>query len=110
MEAKLDVHKMNIYRHSATTVDPKSGAMMRYFANHFGNPKHPPVRPSGQGSHAREQTAVLIGAAPGEIVFTGGGTEADNLALLGPPRLQSRGKPSITSAVDTMPFLTPANT
>ena len=32
---------------------------------------------------ARRQTASLLGAAPEEIVFTSGGTEADNLALLG---------------------------
>jgi len=32
---------------------------------------------------AREQVAALVGAAPGEVVFTSGGTEADNLALKG---------------------------
>ena len=32
---------------------------------------------------AREQVARLLGASPGEIFFTGGGTEADNLAILG---------------------------
>lgn len=32
---------------------------------------------------AREQAAVLLGARPAEVVFTGGGTEADNLALMG---------------------------
>ena len=32
---------------------------------------------------AREQVASLIGASPSEIVFTSGGTEANNLALLG---------------------------
>ncbi|HZB58083.1 MAG TPA: aminotransferase class V-fold PLP-dependent enzyme, partial [Actinomycetota bacterium] len=32
---------------------------------------------------AREQVAALVGAAPGEVVFTSGGTEADNLAVKG---------------------------
>jgi len=32
---------------------------------------------------ARESVAALLGASPGEIVFTGGGTEADDLAILG---------------------------
>jgi cysteine desulfurase len=32
---------------------------------------------------AREQVAALVGAAPGELVFTSGGTEADNLAVKG---------------------------
>jgi cysteine desulfurase len=32
---------------------------------------------------AREQVAALVGADPGEVVFTSGGTEADNLAVKG---------------------------
>ena len=32
---------------------------------------------------AREQVAALVGAAPGQVVFTSGGTEADNLAVKG---------------------------
>jgi len=74
--------------HSATTpVDPEVlGAMMRYFAHHYGNPSsgHRFGREARQAVEmGREQVAALIGAEPGEIVFTGGGTEADNLAILG---------------------------
>ncbi|MGH6962566.1 MAG: aminotransferase class V-fold PLP-dependent enzyme, partial [Dongiaceae bacterium] len=32
---------------------------------------------------AREQVAALVGARPGQVVFTSGGTEANNLALTG---------------------------
>jgi cysteine desulfurase len=55
--------------------------------------EHPAANPSsqhGQGraaraavETAREQVAALIGAAPGDVVFTSGGTEADNLAVKG---------------------------
>lgn len=50
---------------------------------------------------ARRQVAGLLGAAPGEIVFTSGGTEANNLAIIGVSRaLAARGRHIITSAVE----------
>ncbi|MHB9144419.1 MAG: cysteine desulfurase NifS [Symbiobacteriia bacterium] len=49
----------------------------------------------------REQVARLIGAEPAEIVFTSGGTEADNLAVLGVARAnRERGRHIITSAAE----------
>ncbi|MDI9571353.1 MAG: cysteine desulfurase family protein [Pseudomonadota bacterium] len=106
MKTKSDVHKReDIYLdHSATTpVDPEVlGAMMRYFANNFGNPGsiHQFGRLAREAvDRAREQTAALIGAAPDEIVFTGSGTEADNLAILGAAAAAKPGKDHlITSA------------
>jgi len=83
--------------HSATTpTDPEVlGAMMRYFANHFGNPSS--IHSFGQEARravdeARGQVAALIGAEPGEIAFTGGGTEADNMALMGTAFAQASGR------------------
>jgi cysteine desulfurase len=74
--------------HSATTpIHPEVlGAMMSFFANHFGNPSS--IHREGRFAReavegARVRVAALIGAAHAEIVFTGGGTEADNLAILG---------------------------
>lgn len=74
--------------HSATTpIHPEVlAAMMSFFANHFGNPSS--IHREGRFAReavegARVRVAALIGAAPAEIVFTGGGTEADNLAILG---------------------------
>ncbi len=54
--------------------------------NQFGNPSS--VHSAGRSARvlvdeAREQVASLIGASPSEIVFTSGGTEANNFALLG---------------------------
>src|ERR1700685_3122525 len=61
-------------------------AMLGYFSEEFGNANS--IHSSGQRSRAavdraRESAASLIGAKPGEIVFTSGGTESDNLAILG---------------------------
>lgn len=61
-------------------------AMRPFFAKAFGNPSS--AHQSGQRARAaveRARTAVarLLNAAPKEIVFTSGGTEADNLALAG---------------------------
>jgi cysteine desulfurase len=92
--------------HSATTpTDPEVlGAMMRYFAHHFGNPSS--IHGFGQEARravdeARGQVAALIGAEPGEIVFTGGGTEADNMALMGTAFAETSGRNHIiTSAVE----------
>jgi len=44
---------------------------------------------------AREQVAVLLGASPEEIVFTGGGSESDNTAILGAIEMNGAGKKHI---------------
>jgi cysteine desulfurase len=49
---------------------------------------------------ARRQTATLLGADPREIVFTSGGTEADNLALFGTLRRVSGPRHLITTAIE----------
>ena len=49
---------------------------------------------------ARRQVAGLIGARPTEIVFTGGGTESDNMAVLGVARAGSGARHVITSAIE----------
>lgn len=60
--------------------------MAPYAATVFGHPSgsHRQARGARKAlEDAREQVASLLGARPGEIVFTSGGTEADNLAVLG---------------------------
>lgn len=76
------------FDHNATTpVDAEvRAAMLPYFSEEYGNPNS--VHSFGQHArgaveHARAAVAVLIGARPSEIVFTSGGTEADNLAIFG---------------------------
>jgi cysteine desulfurase len=61
-------------------------AMLPFLTEHYGNPSgsHAVARRAKQAlEDARETVAAGIGCGPGEVVFTGGGTEADNLAILG---------------------------
>jgi cysteine desulfurase len=74
--------------HNATTpVAPEVlEAMLPYLREAYGNASS--MHSAGQKARAavdaaREHVARLIGAKPAEIVFTSGGTEADNLAILG---------------------------
>ena len=74
--------------YNATTplCDAAWRAMQPYFERHFGNPSS--VHRAGRETRAaiddaRDRLAGLIGAKPHEIIFTSGGTEANNLALLG---------------------------
>ncbi len=74
--------------HNATTpVAPEVlDAMLPYLREQFGNPSstHPlGQRAAAAVAHARAQVAALIGAPPEAIVFTSGGTEANNLAIRG---------------------------
>jgi cysteine desulfurase len=94
------------FDHSATTpIHPEVlGAMMSLFANRFGNPSS--IHREGRFAReavetARRRVAALIGGDPSEIVFTGGGTEADNLAVLGSAFAQKERKNHlITSAIE----------
>ncbi len=59
----------------------------------------------GAASHeaieaARESVAALIGASPGDITFTGGGTESDNLAVLGLARANPEKRHIVVSPVE----------
>jgi cysteine desulfurase len=74
--------------HAATT--PMRGeavaAMLPYLTEHFGNPSgsHAVARRAWLAvDEARDEVARCLGCDPGEVVFTSGGTEADNLAVLG---------------------------
>jgi cysteine desulfurase len=72
---------------ATTPVDPEVlDEMLPYFNQKFGNPSS--VHPAGKEARravekARERVAGLINAEPEEIIFTGGGTEADNMAIIG---------------------------
>lgn len=79
--------------HAATTrVRPEVlDAMAPFMADRYGNPSgsHRLARDAVRAvDEARERLAAAVGCAPGELVFTSGGTEADNHAISGgmPPR------------------------
>ncbi|PKM89432.1 MAG: cysteine desulfurase NifS [Firmicutes bacterium HGW-Firmicutes-12] len=92
--------------HSATTsVKPEvAEIMLEHLIQKYGNPSsvHSFGREAKKGlERARDQVAALINAQPEEIVFTSGGTEADNMAIIGVANKYSkRGKHIITSAVE----------
>ena len=77
---------MIYFDHNATTpIDSRVlSAMMPFLEKFFGNPsslyRHGRIARSAVDS-AREQVAALVGAHPNQVVFTSGGTEANNLAL-----------------------------
>jgi cysteine desulfurase len=74
---------------ATTPTDPRAAeAALPYLATHFGNPSSAhgyAAQPRQAVAGAREAVAALIGATPGEIVFTAGGSEADTLAIRGAP-------------------------
>lgn len=92
--------------YAATTpiLDEVLEAMAPYQRQLFGNPSsvYGVGRDSKKGmEEARDLVAAAVGAQPAEIIFTGGGTEADNLALKGPAfKLRSQGNHIITTAVE----------
>ncbi|MCR4419367.1 MAG: cysteine desulfurase NifS [Clostridia bacterium] len=103
--------------HSATTpVRPEVvEAMLPYLREAYGNPSS--LHQWGQEAkkaveQAREEVARLVSARPEEIVFTSGGTEANNLAIIGAAYANSaKGRHIITSGIehhsvlDTMRYL-----
>jgi cysteine desulfurase len=94
------------FDHNATT--PLSEAVItclsRVLRECYGNPSS--IHSAGQAARqevesARGQVAALLNADPREIVFTSGGTESDNLAVLGAVRSGgAAGKHVITTAIE----------
>lgn len=92
--------------HSSTTaVDPAvTEAMLPYFSERFGNPSS--LYSIGREARraveeARQKVADLIGAKKEEIIFTGSGTESDNLAIKGIAyKNRKKGDHIITSSIE----------
>lgn len=92
---------------ATTPVDPRvAEAMTPYLTDFFGNPSsnHPYAATPGRAlAEARSQTAGLIGAQPGEIVFTGSGSEAGPLALRGAVLASGRPHPPVITQATEHP-------
>jgi cysteine desulfurase len=78
-------------------------AMLPYLRGEFGNPSS--AHGLGSRAHdaveaARAEVAALIGAAPDEIIFTSGGTEASNIAIRGAVRMDDRRRDIVTSTIE----------
>jgi cysteine desulfurase len=99
--------------HATTQVDPRVvEAMTPYFTDFFGN--------AGSSTHgfgheakraveeSRERIAASIGAASREIVFTGGATESNNLALRGAAhKLAAKGRHIVSATTEHPSVLAP---
>lgn len=92
--------------HAATTplAPDVLEAMTPFLVEYYGNPNS--LHQAGRATRraiedARQEVATLIGTEPHQIIFTGGGTAADNLAVKGVAQArQSHGKHIITSTIE----------
>ena len=95
------MHRIYLDNNATTPVLPEVFEAMRpYFSEQFGNASS--IHHHGQQTRAavedaRESAAALLGCRASEIVFTSGGTEADNLAIAG---LVAAGDHVITSSIE----------
>jgi cysteine desulfurase len=89
---------------ATTPVDPAVlDVMLPYLRGEFGNPSS--AHGLGGRAHeaveaARAEVAALIGAAPDEIVFTSGGTEASNIAIRGAVRIDTARGDVVTTTIE----------
>ncbi len=91
--------------HNATTplLPEALEAMLPYLHTHFGNPSssHPRgLIARAAVARAREQLAALVGCDADEVVFTSGGTEANNLAIRGIADGDARRRQLVTTAIE----------
>lgn len=104
---------MSIYLdHNATTpLDERVVEIMQpYWRERYGNPSslHSPGRLARAAlDTAREQVAALVHAHPSQVIFTSGGTEANNLALTGFAFNAARGRLAV-SAIEHASLFGPA--
>jgi cysteine desulfurase len=94
------------FDYNATTpLDPQvRAAMLPFLGEVWGNPSsvhHVGRQARALLDEARERAAGVLGSKPSEVVFTSGGTESANLAILGTARLlKPKGRHIITSAIE----------
>lgn len=107
IDVKIDITMKRIYLDNASTtpIDAKVlSAMLPYLKDMVGNPSslHYEGRLAKSAiEKSRAEIAEIIGAKPSEIIFTSGGTESDNLAILGIARAnQNKGKHIIVSCIE----------
>ncbi|MDP2346033.1 MAG: aminotransferase class V-fold PLP-dependent enzyme [Deltaproteobacteria bacterium] len=91
--------------HNATTplLSEVVEAMLPYLREHFGNPSSSHVygaRTRSAVAHAREQVAALLGCSSDEVLFTSGGTEANNLAIRGVAEALETRRHIVTTVIE----------
>jgi len=108
------VRQIYLDYNATTPVDPEvAQAIVPFLEQHYGNPSS--NHSLGRAAHeaiedARAKVASLVGATKDEIVFTGGGTEASNMAIKGIMIGPGGGRGHmVTSAIEHPATLQPAN-
>ena len=104
-EGRLNNRPIYLDYNATTPLDPEVIEAMRpYLEEHFGNPSssHSYGRKAREAVEtARAQVAALLNCAPGEVIFTSGGTESNNHAIRGIALARrDHGKHIITSQVE----------
>ena len=105
MKTSIEPDPIYLDYNATTPVDPRvAAAMMPYLTAEFGNPSSSHVlgrRTKEAVEEARSAVAELLDADPTGVVFTSGGTEANNHAILGAARAnRHRGRHIVTTAVE----------
>lgn len=105
MESLPQADPIYLDYNATTPIDPRvADAMIPYLREHFGNPSSSHVlgqRTKAAVKLARRQTADFLGAGPDDIIFTSGGTEANNHAIIGAALAAAdRGRHIVTTAVE----------
>src|ERR1700710_2190904 len=89
---------------ATTPIDPGVlEAMLPYLGDEFGNPSSAHAlgrRARDAVEAARTEVAGLIGAKPDEILFTSGGTEANNIAIRGTASAKRARSAIVTTAIE----------
>ncbi|MFW5792575.1 MAG: cysteine desulfurase NifS [Desulfohalobiaceae bacterium] len=89
---------------ATTMVDPRVlEAMLPFFSERYGNPSSMHTFGGAVGSRlseAREQVAAVLGATPGEVIFTSSGTEGDNTAIRSALAAQPDKRHIVTTKVE----------
>ena len=103
--AEADMNDIYLDYNATTPIDPAvAEAMLPYVHGRFGNPSsgHSFGQAARQGVDlARRQVAAMLGCAEDDLIFTGGGTEANNHAIKGiAGAYRHRGNHVITTAVE----------
>ena len=91
--------------HNATTplLPEVVEAMLPFLREHFGNPSSGHVygaRAKAAIDRAREQVAALLACDPDEVLFTSGGTEANNLAIRGVTEARPERRAVVTTTIE----------
>ncbi len=112
MSKDIKYRKVYLDNAATTQLDPRVFEKMKPFFNEiYGNPSS--IYEKAQEArnaldNARIMIARIIGSSPEEIIFTSGGTESDNLAILGVSRAKKKkGNHIITSAIEHHAVLNP---